>query len=67
MARMVLPVNIYTEIYTTWDLNNLLKFFRLRDDNHAQWEHAQFAQAMKQITKLHFPWVMEIYEESLKS
>lgn len=36
MARFVLPVNIYTEIYSTWDLNNLLKFFALRDDPHAQ-------------------------------
>src|SRR5690606_25387016 len=24
MARMVLPVNIYTEIYACWDLKNLL-------------------------------------------
>jgi thymidylate synthase (FAD) len=64
MARMVLPVNIYTEIYTTWDLNNLLKFFFLRDDPHAQWEHQQFALAMKQITAQLFPWTMEIYENT---
>ncbi len=64
MARLILPVNIYTEIYTTWDLNNLLKFFALRDDPHAQWEHQQFAQAMKRITAEFFPWVMEIYEQS---
>lgn len=64
MARMVLPVNIYTEIYSTWDLNNLLKFFFLRDDPHAQWEHQQFALAMKQITAQLFPWTMEIYENT---
>jgi thymidylate synthase (FAD) len=64
MARMVLPVNIYTELYTTWDLNNLLKFFFLRDDPHAQWEHQQFAFAMKQITAQLFPWTMEIYENT---
>lgn len=64
MARMVLPVNIYTEFYTTWDLNNLLKFFFLRDDPHAQWEHQQFALAMKQITAQLFPWTMEIYENT---
>ncbi len=64
MARMVLPVNIYTEIYSTWDLSNLLKFFFLRDDPHAQWEHQQFALAMKQITAQLFPWTMEIYENT---
>lgn len=64
MARFVLPVNIYTEIYSTWDLNNLLKFFFLRDDPHAQWEHQQFALAMKQITAQLFPWTMEIYEHA---
>lgn len=66
MARLVLPVNIYTEIYTTWDLNNLLKFFALRDDPHAQWEHQQFAFAMKEIAKQLFPWTMEAYDEHIK-
>jgi len=63
MARLILPVNIYTEIYTTWDLNNLIKFFVLRDDPHAQWEHQEFGRAMKAITSQLFPWTMEIYEE----
>jgi len=49
MARFVLPVNIYTEIYCCWDLKNLMHFFSLRDDPHAQWEHQQFSKAMKQI------------------
>ncbi len=63
MARMILPVNIYTEIYCCWDLNNLLKFFALRDDSHAQAEIQDYARAMKQITFALFPWTMEIYEE----
>lgn len=67
MARLVLPVNIYTEIYSTWDLNNLLKYFALRDDPHAQWEHQQFAIAMKAITAQIFPWIMEAYENSRNS
>jgi thymidylate synthase (FAD) len=62
MARIILPVNIYTEIYTTWDLNNLLKYFSLRDDPHAQWEHQEFARAMKNIVKELFPWTMEAYD-----
>lgn len=64
-ARIVLPVGIYTEIYTCWDLNNLIKYFFLRDDPHAQGEHQDYARAMKQITAQLFPWTMEIYEEEL--
>ena len=63
-ARMVLPVSIYTEIYSCWDLSNLLKFFALRDDPHAQGEHQDYAKAMKAITAQCFPWVMGVYEES---
>lgn len=66
LARIVLPVGIYTECYSTWDLNNLLKFFTLRDDSHAQAEIQDFARAMKQITQAVFPWTMEVYEECRK-
>ena len=65
MARMVLPVNFLTEIYVNIDLSNLIKYFILRNDGHAQWEHQQIAQAMETITEKYFPWVMEIYKESI--
>lgn len=64
MARMVLPVGIYTEIYSTWDLNNLLKFFVLRDDAHAQAEIQVYAQAMKKVAAELFPITMAVYEEA---
>ena len=63
MARIVLPINIYTEIYSTWDMNNLLKFFALRDDKHAQEEIQVYAKAMKQICRNVFPRVMEAYDK----
>jgi len=63
MARMVLPINIYTEVYTTWDLNNLLKFIVLRDDGHAQEEIQVLAKAMKDIAKELFPFSLEAYEK----
>lgn len=63
MARMVLPVNIYTEMYVCWDLKNLLHFIGLRDDPHAQWEHQQYGKAIKEITKELFPWTLEAYEK----
>lgn len=61
MARMVLPVNIYTECYCTWDLKNLLHFFTLRDDSHAQAEIQEYGRAMKSICEELFPWTMEAY------
>lgn len=63
MARFVLPVNIYTEIYCCWDLKNLIHFFTLRDDPHAQWEHQMYGKAMKSIVAKLFPWTMEAYEK----
>lgn len=66
MARMVLPVNFLTEIIVNIDLSNLIKYFMLRDDGHAQYEHQEIARAMQQITRAHFPWVMEMYDEARK-
>jgi thymidylate synthase (FAD) len=64
MSRMVLPVNIYTEIYSCWDMKNLIHFFALRDDSHAQAEIQEYSRAMKEICNNLFPWTMEIYEET---
>lgn len=64
MARMVLPVNIYTEIYSCWDLKNLLHFITLREDSHAQAEIQEYGKAIKTILMALFPWTMEAYEES---
>ena len=63
MARMVLPVNIYTEIYACWDLKNLLHFITLRDDSHAQAEIQEYGKAIKSICKELFPYTMEAYEK----
>lgn len=62
LARMVLPLNIYTEIICCWDMSNLLKFFKLRLDAHAQLETQAYALAMYKITQRHFPWCIEAYE-----
>lgn len=63
MARMILPLNIYTEIYSCWDLKNLLHFIALRDDSHAQYEIQQYGKAIKSICEELFPVTMEAYEE----
>jgi len=63
MARMVLPQNLYTEIYSNWDLNNLMRFFSLRLDKHAQEEIQIYARAMYDIFKELYPWCAEAYEK----
>lgn len=63
MARIILPLNIYTEVYVTWDLKNLLHFVDLRDDSHAQYEIQVYGKAIKQILQVLFPWTMEAYEK----
>jgi thymidylate synthase (FAD) len=63
MARMVLPVSVYTQVYSCWDLRNLLGFIRLREDSHAQWEIQEYAKAIKSICRELFPITMSAYEE----
>lgn len=62
-ARMVLPVNIYTEIYVDCDIHNLLHFLYLRSDNHAQLEMQELAHILLDIVEHLFPWTIEIWRE----
>lgn len=63
MARMHLPQNLYTKIYSCWDIHNLIHMFGLRLDLHAQWEIRQYAQAMYDIFANLYPWTAEAYEK----
>lgn len=60
-ARMVLPVAIYTEIRVNIDLHNLMHFFKLRLDSHAQSEMRDVAEAMLKITEKLYPWTMKAF------
>lgn len=62
MARMILPQNIYTTVNVTFDLHNLLHFFRLRCEWDCQWETRQFANAMYDLVNQIIPDVLRIYE-----
>lgn len=59
LARMNLPLNIYTQWYWKVDLHNLLHFLSLRADSHAQYEIRAYANAMLDIVKR---WVPIAYE-----
>lgn len=62
-ARMILPLNLYTEWYWKQNLHNLLHFLALRADNHAQQEIRVYAEAIiKLITQL-VPWTIEAWND----
>jgi thymidylate synthase (FAD) len=61
MARMVLPVNLYTEFYWTVNARSLMNFVVLRADAHAQWEIQQYGEAMARSFKELMPWTYEAF------
>lgn len=63
MARMILPVNLYTEIYVNCDIHNLLHFLSLRMDEHSQWEIRQYANAMFEIMEQLYPFTAEAFSK----
>lgn len=63
IARMTLPVNVYTSKVWAQDLHNLFHFLQLRLDPHAQWEIRQYAQTIAEIVKVWVPWSWEAFED----
>lgn len=55
VARMVLPVNIYTEFYWTINARALMNFLSLRNSEHAQREIRQFAQFVEVLFSTAMP------------
>jgi thymidylate synthase (FAD) len=62
-ARMILPVNNYTEWYWKIDLHNLLHFLALRCDSHAQAEVQVFANAMLSLIEPIVPMAVEAWND----
>ena len=62
VARFYLPLSTYTKIYVQFDLNNLIKFFRLRCSPDAQYEIRVYADAMKKLAKQFFPICLKLEE-----
>ena len=55
LARMVLPLNTYTEWYWKTDLHNLLHFIALRADPHAQYEIRAYALVLLDVVRRWLP------------
>jgi len=47
MARMVLPLNLYTEYYWSVNARSLMNFLSLRTGEDAQWEIQMYAKAIE--------------------
>ena len=58
-ARIIIPLNHYTEVYWTASFQAIMNFIDLRDEATAQWEIQQYAKAMKEM-------MYDIYPETTK-
>ncbi len=63
LARIGLPVSIYTEWYWKCDLHNVLRFLSLRMDPHAQEEIQAYARAMHALIEPIIPVTMEAWRD----
>ncbi len=66
LARINLPLSLYTEWYWQIDLHNLFHFINLRSDEHAQYEIRQYAEAMAQCVRAVAPLAFEAFEEYVR-
>lgn len=62
MARIVLPLNLYTQFYWTINARSLMNFLSLRTAEDAQWEIRQYANAIEDMFKqlmpmTHIAWI----------
>lgn len=65
LARINLPVSLYTEWYWQIDLHNLFHFLRLRLDDHAQYEIRVYAEAMAQCAQAVAPMAYQAFENHI--
>ena len=62
IARVDLPLSLYTEFYWQIDLHNLFHFLALRLDGHAQYEIRAYAEVMLEIVRAVCPIATEAFE-----
>ena len=63
LARINLPLSLYTEWYWKIDLHNLFHFLKLRLDPHAQMEIREYAIVMADMVKRVCPVAYEAFED----
>ncbi|RKZ80359.1 MAG: hypothetical protein DRQ35_02460 [Gammaproteobacteria bacterium] len=63
LARIVLPVAAYSQMYWKSDLRNIFNFISLRSDPHAQYEIRTYSDAMLELIRPIVPWACEAFED----
>lgn len=63
MARMVLPVNVYTSYWFTVNARSLMNFIELRTDPGAQWEIQEYARALEVMFSKRMPLTHAAFEK----
>lgn len=63
LARINLPLSLYTEWYWKIDLHNLFHFLKLRMDEKAQYEIRVYAEKMAEMVKTVVPVAYEAFED----
>jgi thymidylate synthase (FAD) len=63
LARINLPLSLYTEMYWQIDLHNLFHFLKLRMDEHAQYEIRAYADTMFGVARRVAPSACEAFED----
>jgi thymidylate synthase (FAD) len=62
LARIDLPLSLYTEWYWQIDLHNLFRFIQLRLDPHAQFEIREYARVLLEIARAVAPAACSSFE-----
>ena len=65
LARMDLPLNVYTQWYWKIDLHNLMHFVGLRADPHAQYEIRVYAEALLETLRRWVPLACQAFEDNV--
>ena len=63
LARISLPINVYTQWYWKVDLHNLMHFLSLRADPHAQYGIRAYAEVMIDVLKRWLPITHQAFED----
>jgi len=63
-ARIILPLNQYTEVYWTASFQSIMNFIELRNEKTSQWEIQEYAKTLLECTSNTFPKITEIWAEA---
>ena len=63
-ARIILPLNQYTEVYWTASFQAVMNFIELRNEKTSQWEIQEYAKVLLESMKEVFPKTTELWSEA---